>query len=164
MSTINLNQEERKINQYDILRVIATFLVVVGHGSYLKIQTALGGVDYLLPTEVSEAYNGILLSFTRSLVGPIYKFHMPLFFILSGLVYCYGKKQKNFDEFTIAKVKSLLYPFFIFGLLFMIPIKTIGSFYDYNEITNIVRSFLSGGEGGHLWFLPAMFWAQVVFL
>ena len=37
---------EQRIVEYDILRVIATLLVVLSHCTYYKISTDFGGCDY----------------------------------------------------------------------------------------------------------------------
>ena len=45
----------------------------------------------------------------------------------------------------------------------MLPIKRIAVFYANSDFSEVIKSFLSGGEAGHLWFLPALFWITVVF-
>lgn len=44
----------------------------------------------------------------------VYLFHMPLFFILSGMCYKYGKTE--FDTFVFKKIKSLYFPYLIVNL------------------------------------------------
>lgn len=43
----------------------------------------------------------------------IHAFHMPLFFFISGYLY----KRKDFKSFFVGKLKSLLLPYYIFGML-----------------------------------------------
>ena len=43
----NADSSLEQSRAYDLLRVIATILVVVGHCTYFKIGTNYGGCDYL---------------------------------------------------------------------------------------------------------------------
>lgn len=45
----------------------------------------------------------------------IHAFHMPMFYIISGFLY--KKKSTSFYEITVKKAKSLLIPYFIFGVI-----------------------------------------------
>ena len=96
----------------------------------------------------------------------IYSFHMPLFFILTGIVSAYSYEKLKFKEFTIHKVKSLMVPY----LIFAIPLLIYKLFRDYfngnlkideTMILNTVfitrKSFISG-----LWFLPCLLVAQCI--
>ena len=57
---------------YDILRVVATILVVVGHCTYFKISTSYGGCDYsFLFTNGSYVF-----TLVRKLTDFIYIFHI----------------------------------------------------------------------------------------
>lgn len=105
----------------------------------------------------------------------IYTFHMPLFFILSGV---FHKNEKNFLQFIKKKTKSLLIPYFTFsGMLFMFwliigrkfgesainntPIKEsfIGIFYGVDGIKGI-----SSMEWGvPVWFLLCLFVISNIF-
>ena len=58
----------------------------------------------------------------RLLSGYVYKFHMPLFFMLSGAVLAL-KALKDFDSFMKSKIIRLLIPYFVCGLGFMLPVE-----------------------------------------
>ena len=76
----------------------------------------------------------------------VYGFHMPLFFMLSGM--CLHLK-KDFKTFFVKRVKSLLLPFFYFSfleILFLIIVKR-----------NFSISFVYPEIGHVLWFLPVLF-------
>lgn len=45
----------------------------------------------------------------------IYSFHVPLFFIISGIVMNYDK-SKCFKEFFIKKFKSIMLPYILFSI------------------------------------------------
>ena len=55
-------KKNTRVELYDWIRVIATIFVVIGHAAYLKIVTANGGINYILPSQLSPTYNGFLLS------------------------------------------------------------------------------------------------------
>lgn len=148
---------------YDWLRLIATVYVVIGHSAYLTIQTSYGGVAYVLPEHVSTAYDAGIVSCFRHLAAWVYGFHMPLFFCLSGAVLGL-KPVAKYDSFIAAKVKRLLIPYYLYGWLFMFPVKYAGNFYNRQSAVTAVREFLSGQDSGHLWFLPALFWCMVCFV
>lgn len=163
MDSINaLKQAGGRVTVYDWLRVIATIFVVIGHSAYLNIQTTFGGVAYELPSNLNAAYNSSLLIGCRYLAGWVYSFHMPLFFMLSGAVLAL-KPIGDFDRVFEAKVHRLLIPYFIYGWLFMLPVKRIGGFYSNNSLKEALRGFLSGVDSGHLWFLIALFWCIIIF-
>ena len=148
---------------YDWIRLFATLCVVVGHSAYLNITTALGGVSYEVPQYASHFYYCAAFKILRVLAGWVYGFHMPLFFMLSGAVF-HLKPMNDFDSFCKKKIRRLIVPFFVYGFLFMLPVKFLGNFYAKNTILPALRSFSGGGESGHLWFLPALFWCMVAFV
>ena len=88
---------------------------------------------------------------------------MPLFFMLSGAV-LHLKPLKRYDAFCASKIHRLIIPFFLYGFLFMLPVKFLGNFYAQNTISSAYRAFSQGGEAGHLWFLPALFWCMMSFV
>ncbi len=113
---------------------------------------------YKLPENVNSAYYTKLLVFSRILSSWVYTFHMPLFFILSGAVFSIGSQDKRYDSVVVSKLRRLLIPYFVYGIFFMIPVKFLGDFYKSNNVLLALRSFIYGGDSGHLWFLPALFW------
>lgn len=159
--TIVLEKQERE-TIYDWLRLIATIFVVIGHSAYLNIQTTYGGVAYELPAAIDKVYNAGFLSWCRFMASWVYGFHMPLFFMLSGAVLAL-RPLKSFDSIVRGKVKRLLIPYFVYGWLFMLPVKRLGNFYTNESLISALKGFLSGQDSGHLWFLIALFWRILVF-
>jgi fucose 4-O-acetylase-like acetyltransferase len=88
---------------------------------------------------------------------------MPLFFMLSGAVLALSP-DVAFDKFFKSKVKRLLIPYFIYGWLFMLPVKRLGNFYNNASFKDALKGFLSGLDSGHLWFLTALFWCMIIFV
>jgi len=89
----------------------------------------------------------------------IYSFHMPLFFYLSGAVY----KNKGWALFFIRKVKSLLWPYFMFGIFSSVVLSMVSSRNEsiLGEIWKLFR--FRGNINTPLWFLPSLFAAEIVF-
>ncbi len=154
---------EKRVSVYDWMRLIGTIFVVIGHSAYLNIQTSYGGVAYNLPENLSYVYNWNFFIWCRQMASWVYGFHMPLFFMLSGSVLAV-KPLDSFDKVMKAKVKRLMIPYFVYGWLFMLPIKRLGHFYDNVSLINAMKGFLSGQDSGHLWFLPALFWCIIAFV
>lgn len=83
---------KRKVTilEYDVLRVIVTLLVIIGHCRYYKIITPYGGCDYSRYTEAGIPVFCHLETYINDL---IYAFHMPLYMALSGALYCLKKAR-----------------------------------------------------------------------
>lgn len=109
----------------------------------------------------------------NSLTGYIYSFHMPLFFLLSGVLH---SSKKNFLEFFINKFRRIMIPYFYFsGILFLFwliigrnigeavtkktPIEhsLMGIFIGTN-----ISNFSSIEWGVPLWFLPCIFCVTII--
>lgn len=147
-----------KIKQYDVLRVIATLLVVIGHGRYFVMETGYGGCDYSAfvdPDLISWKLVGLITEFLNA-------FHMQIFMGLGGALF-YGSMQRSryhsLGELAVDKTKRLLIPFLIVGTLYVFPLKLLTGYYSGSE--NLFRDFVVGQlliQGNvHLWYLPAMF-------
>ena len=108
------------------------------------------------------------------LTNYIYSFHMPLFFLLSGIVH---KNEENLKYFVKKKIKNLLVPYFLYSISLFIIWFFIGKHYGMalkEEIST--KSVLLGiiysanlGERislnvvGPLWFLPCLFIVEILF-
>ena len=85
----------------------------------------------------------------------IYSFHMPLFFIISGLTLSEKKLSLKIVE---KKVRVLLVPYIVWGLLYssLTPGNVVKICYGS------YRSIASAGSLTSLWFLPTMFIAYFI--
>lgn len=159
------SHSEARESVYDWVRILATFFVVVGHSAYVVMEVQYGRIDFL--ERVSEwspvYYSSSLLQFFGRMAGWVYKFHMPLFFILSGAVLRL-KPIESIDLFCKRKFMRLVIPYYLCGLLFMIPMKYLGGFYSTENLQPAFYHFWIGTDSGHLWFLLALFWCMVVFV
>lgn len=79
---------------------------------------------------------------------------MPLFFLLSGAVYRL-KEEDGLKRLACNKLKRLLLPYYLCGLLFMLPVKLMTGYYNAHNYIVAVVKFLVGKGDGHLWFWPA---------
>lgn len=158
---------QKRTVEYDILRVILTLLVVIGHSTYSTMDFGAGGVAWQLPENASSVYFGVFpFSFLRHVVAWAYSFHMPAFIALSGAV-AFLQREKvfaRFDDMVIGKARRLLVPYVLAGLFFMLPAKLLGGGYSLQTYPVAIKNFLSlVSDAGHLWFLYALFWCYVLF-
>ena len=99
----------------------------------------------------------------------VYSFHVPLFFVLSGLT-LYAKG--SFGQYCASKAKRLLMPYCCFGLVSILVFLVAGGFaasvlgkegIDTSFAFNIAGLIYGNGKNGMmdfnlpLWFLPCMF-------
>ncbi len=107
------------------------------------------------------------VNYTPILLTLIYGFHMPLFFLLAGMVF-QKKKYPSFGSFLKRRAKTLLCPYVLFYvasvLLRLIVMIAGGGITPDNKaqlIKYIMQMFLSQGSGGvanaPLWFIPCLF-------
>ena len=142
------NSEKKRIIYFDIAKGIGIILVLIGH---LQTDTIFSYTPYVL-----------------SLCSWIFSFHMALFFIISGmLISCKREEEKDFKETVKKKFRSIMIPYFWFSLIYVfivlyslliskvVPLKTLF----------IQLWYVIGMYGMNvLWFLPALFAAEVLFL
>ncbi len=131
--------ESKRLDYPDMVKGIGIFLVVLGHINYVP--------------------------------GPlriwISCYHMPVFFVLSGIMM--GMKEDRFEDLSSIirhKARGILVPYFWFSLSYFV--LDIGNLYldkiDYNTfISNIISSVTFYGKSV-LWFLPALFLTQVYYI
>lgn len=124
--------KQGRVNEYDLLRVIATVLVVIGHSCYL----IMGGVHYEVPADSWWVYDSNLFRLIRFLSGWVYGFHMPLFFLLSGAVY-HLKEEEQLKKLVCNKLRRLIMPYYLCGLFFMLPIKRMTGYYQCHLLKKI---------------------------
>ena len=102
---------------------------------------------------------------------PIYWFHMSLFFFISG--YLDSNQNIGFKEYLIKKLKRLIYPYIIFGIL-IILFNTIKDYllgnFELNKLIKRIIALIYGNKIwennydyiGTLWFLAALFCVSII--
>ena len=136
-------KSENRINWIDALRGFAMFFVIWGH--------TFPGKNWRV-----RKY--------------IYSFHMPLFFLISGLT---AKKdlELNFPTFIKKKIKSLLFPYFFINLIsfFLRYILYLGNFTSFEPVHKFLIGILYSNDNvfpmpcGVTWFITALFLVEVLF-
>jgi fucose 4-O-acetylase-like acetyltransferase len=155
----------KRANEFDLMRIILTILVVIGHSNHIDISFGNGGINYLLPSTVNPIYNSILLPL-NNVVSYIYVYHMPSFFLISGIVLYKTQKKAltSFPNLFYNKFIRLVIPYVLYGLLWMLPLKYFSNVYDKESINKAIAGFLSGSsDTGYLWFLLTLFWCFIFF-
>ena len=97
----------------------------------------------------------------------IYSFHMPLFFLISGLTY--KKSELKFKEFFFKKCKNLLLPY-LFINIFVLIVKLILQYslglYNVNLLKSLGSFFIGLGKDLpciQSWFLISLFIVEILF-
>ena len=154
---------KKNILEYDVLRVILTIIVVIGHCSYVVIESNYGGINY------ADLVAGSRIQFLINANNyVIYSFHMPCFIALSGAVYSFQVhkgNRKSFGVFFSNKFSRLLIPFFIVSFLYSVPIKYVTGYWNNSDV--LVKDIFWGQillQGNtHLWFLMCLFLIFLIF-
>lgn len=103
----------------------------------------------------------------------IYSFHMPLFFIVSGMLFN-DKKHKKFKSFLLTRIKTILLPylfFAFFSLIFSSFLLLIDRSFtlDYvitqTKLILLDRTYFDVSEihNNALWFLPCLFVVEILY-
>ncbi|MBP5684262.1 MAG: acyltransferase family protein [Bacilli bacterium] len=132
----------KRIEWIDICKTIGIFFVTIGHVAIPKI------VDIW-----------------------IHSFHMPLFFILSGL--CFNEvKHKKSKEFILNRLKTLIVPYIIFSWILYYLWILINFLYNKTGISTscniLINCMLNPATntscyGAVNWFLPSLFIIEIFF-
>jgi fucose 4-O-acetylase-like acetyltransferase len=134
-------------NLVDIVKGIAIILVTYGH-------TAQGVVHRGWWTEQGA-------SFSRAL---IYSFHMPAFFFVAGLFVHGSIKRRGGLPFAVEKMKSILYPYLLFAVIYTALQPLIGRF-EVSAAPFHWREFLLNlSDGNASWFLFTLFFCFMLAL
>ena len=93
----------------------------------------------------------------------IYSFHIPIFFIVSGILMNIKNKWKeeNTKRLIIKRLKQLIYPYITFSIIVLIYYLIRMNSQESLEII-LKTIFLEGYST--LWFLPAIFMAECLFI
>lgn len=121
---------------------------------------------------------GILLvviahvNYSHPLLTIIYSFHMPLFFVLSGILFkpqSYG----SFIGFLKRKIQTLICPYVLFYLLSIIYCVVVQLAADYNNFNwelyfeYFLQMFISQGSANvvnaPLWFVPCLMLVETIY-
>lgn len=101
----------------------------------------------------------------------IYAFHMPLFFLISGILFR-RDKYKNFLDFLQKRAKRLLVPFVIYSIVTWIFWASF-RFIRHDEVASywdpLLQTIVAKGSGAYmvhnsaLWFIPCLFVTEIMY-
>lgn len=128
----------KREQEIDIAKGIAIIMVIIGH-------------SYSSGNVITRIINA---------------FHMPFFFIVSGILYRLQYDQKGYCSFNYKnKISNLILPWVIWGSiyqLFLSGLRIIGGDSISSNIKIFVEQFLCL-DFGAVWFLPALYIAAILF-
>lgn len=127
---------KKRLEFLDIAKGIGILLVVIAH---------------------IYAFNPVIRD--RLSVVWIYSFHMPLFFIITGMLLKYKGTDESIKDFLIKRVKSLIIPYIIFSIVTVGTLKIVG---EANIKQMLINTLLCIGVDV-LWFLPALMFSEIIF-
>ena len=125
----------KRFDEIDVLRGIGAFLMLIGHA--ITIHNI---PEYKPP--IPYVFNAI------------YTFHMPLFFLISGL--CFNWNGDDYPGYLAKKARRLLIPYLFFSLVTFILRRILPAF-SLTRLTpaqTIINILFKGGE---IWFLYVLF-------
>lgn len=138
-----MEENKQRVLWIDQLRGIAIFLVILGH------------------VELPDKINGL-----------IYSFHMPLFFIITGLTMKNKKLlQINMKKYVISQIKHLLIPYFWMSFM-MYPLwYLVSCYWEENSVTvpQVLKGIFLGNSlicvstSNALWFVLVLFLAKILY-
>lgn len=137
---------------YDAGKAVAIVLVVLAH-----VTRWYTGQGVNTPVQPSRPL--------ALLTDYIYMFHMPLFIFVSGCVYgiCIDKgKYKDNVKFLLNKIRRLLIPYYIWGMLVVAPLMVGLGFAHSGYLHYAWKSIVLAEDGRHLWFIFTLFMLFVV--
>lgn len=93
----------------------------------------------------------------------IYGFHMPFFFAVSGMLYKH--RTEGLTLAIIKNIRSLLIPYIVFNLFFVLYNNIILDSSIYSEIKRFVRAMLFGKDApcGASWFVLCLFVTKCIY-
>lgn len=109
-------------------------------------------------------------NYQQPILTLIYSFHMPLFFIVSGILFD-EHRYKSFLLFIKRKIHSLLLPFVIyFGLALVLALyENFSNGFEFTQLLSVLKSmiFARNSSDFHynppLWFVPTLFLVECIY-
>lgn len=126
----------KRISYIDMAKGIGILLVVIGHSEFTS----------------------------TNLITWISSFHMPLFFIISGILFSHTEAfKKDSKTFIRNKVKSILVPYGFFSIISIIASAILDYASFPKDLVTALLQTLSFNGIAVLWFLPTLFFSETAF-
>lgn len=143
-----MDKDKTRIAYFDIAKGIGILLVLIGH---LQNDTIFSYSPYIL-----------------SLCSWIFSFHIPLFFMISGMLIAFKKEEeKDLKETVRRKFRSIMIPYFWFSLIYILIVLYSLLITKVVPLSTLFVQlwYVLGMHGMNvLWFLPALFVAEFMFV
>lgn len=128
----------KRLGYFDTVKGIGILLVVLGHATFV---------------------NERILTF-------ICAFHMPLFFIVSGMLTAYKDEQTaSYKDVFYRKIKSIIIPYLCFSICYTL-IDILSVYFNQISLNDLKINLVCTGSfagSGPLWFLPTLFICEMIF-
>ena len=138
---------KKRLEYFDVVKGIGAILVLLGH---LQGDQIFSYSPYFLP-----------------MCEWIFSFHMPLFFIVSGMLIKYRDDiSKDYNQTVKKRFKGIMIPYFWFSFFYMTVVIFAlikGEIAPYTLYLNLFYVFSMYGMSV-LWFLPALFLGEILFI
>ncbi len=130
-----------RLNYIDFARGIGIILVILGHISYLS--------------DGSRIF--------------IVSFHMPLFFVISGLlIYLKKEVERDYKSSAYRKFNRMMIPYFVYSaagiLIYIVYYLLTGRDGGFPTVVSDIVQTLTFYGFSVMWFLPAIFGAELLFI
>ena len=113
------------------------------------------------------------INYTPAPLTYIYSFHMPLFFLISGMLFR-REKYSTFAQFWKSRLHSLIYPYlFFYGAAFVIRVAMefvangLSEVLTLQYLKSFLQMFLAWGPGelanNPLWFVPCLLSVEILY-
>ena len=139
----------KKLEEITVFRPLIILSLVLNH-SIVKISAGGSRVSGYSAPDFYNYFNDFNFAFT-----------LEAFALISGYVMAYQlfilKRDYSFKSFAYRKFKRLIIPMLVFGIAYYFMFLFEQS--TFSVLSFLVR-LLSGC--GHLWFLPMLFWGQLI--
>lgn len=100
--------------------------------------------------------------FPRSICLWLCSFHMPLFFLLSGMTY--GERKNNFKEYVIRKFRTIMIPYYLFNIISIFVSYTFSYLKgEYVALTGMIKGVLLNWGERPFWFLFCLFVTEIIY-
>lgn len=113
------------------------------------------------------------VNYTPKLLILTYSFHMPLFFIISGMLFD-RKRFSNFGDLIKRRFRTLILPYLVFSFLAIgyafLSERMFPEVFDITQekyLTFVKQVFVASGSAGTcnvpLWFVPNLFVIEIMY-
>lgn len=137
----------KRLDYLDMAKGLGMILVLIGH---LQGDSIFTFSPYIQPLCVY-----------------IFSFHMPMFFIITGILLAIKKdEQKPFKEIAFRRFKGIMVPYFWFSFFYIlvVVVALIKGEVAYQTLLVNLWYVISGYGMNVLWFLPALYLGELLFI